>query len=280
MRQHERCLNLRSLTITSLNTSDATIWEDSHFNLLLGSIRSLESLTIGFEEEALLGYETSTMMRYCVDGGMLSVASEIVVNYIVSEMQRHADNVSDLLTPESLRLTSFDFGIWLEPSVAFFLDLSCLTTLALESCTGVIEALHLLATRRDHYRFRPSRLRSLTIRAELSSLELMAALDGFICSLSELTDLCLLLESVDGANLSFSPERILNATGRTLKTLIIEGRFGSRRLSNVCTSWPTSFESLYPICNSCPNLVELGMALDWKFLSSSLGAEVQVWLNS
>ena len=274
--QHETCLNLRSLTINSLNSYDVKGFQDRDIDLLLGGIGSLESLTIGFEEEVLQAYKTSTMMRFCGDGGALPMASEIVINCIVGEKQRHAQNVSDLLTPESLRLTSFDFDVLLEPSVASFLDFSRLTNLALESCTGVIEALHLLATRQDHYRFRPSQLRSLTIRTELTSVELIAALEGFICSLSELTDLCLLFESPHGGNLSFFPERILNATGKTLKTLIIEGRVGPRHLSSVCNLWPASFESLYPICDSCPNLVELGVALDWNFLSSCLGAEVQV----
>ena len=233
-----------------------------HFNLLLGSVGSLESLTIGFEEEALHAYENCTVVHFFDDVGVLSVASEAVVNNIIGEVQWHAHNVSHLLTPESLRLTSFDFNILLEPSVDSFLDLSSLTTLTLVSRTGVIEALHFLTTRRDHYRFKPSQLRSLTIRAELSSLWLIATFEGFICSLIELTDLCILFESPYGGNLFSFAKRILSATGK-LKTLIIEGGFGPRNHSSRCTSWPTSSELLFTICDSCPNLVELGMALDW-----------------
>ena len=267
------CVNLRRLTINSLNASDLPLLQECNLDSLIVNRGSLDSLTIGFEEEALLRYGTYFMWTFMNDGGELSAASRCILEYIARAMQRRAHEVTKMLSPESLRLTSFDAKLFLEPAVSSFLNLSRLTTLALESCAGDIEALDLLSTRPDQYQFRPSQLRSLTFRAEFSSLEMVAALEGFICSLSELTDLCVLFEHIEGDNPSFSPKRILEAIGKTLKTLVIDARYGPRNYSDECTSstsWDDTFlKSLRAICGSCSNLIELGLALDWKFLSSS-----------
>ena len=72
--------------------------------------------------------------KYFTNGSWISTT--------VGELQWHAHNVSDMLTPESLCLISFDFNFSLVPSVASFLDLISMTTLTLNSCIGMPGPLH------------------------------------------------------------------------------------------------------------------------------------------
>ena len=142
------------------------------------------------------------------------------------------------------------------------IDLSKLTTLVLESCSRLDTSLPLLTARA----VKGYSLRSLTVRTELVDDELPQKLEAFICALTDLTDLCLLFE---GDSPGVSTEQILKVHGKTLKTVFIDSRYAPGSPSEADFSESLPWDYLDSIHRYCPNIVELGVSLDWDSIVTS-----------
>lgn len=222
---------------------------------------NLEVLTFGFEEETLQAYECETVGSYSTPGDQLSTQSAAIAKRIMRLLKgkQEKDKKPVKSSIRVLRLSSFDLdAILIHPRP--FIDFTKLTSLLLESCAGLESGLARLKSIASL-----PELCSLTIRTELSCDQLLSSLESFICSLSGLTDLCLLLE---GGLEEVKLEELLEVHGKTLRTLVIETRIGPRRSTARTTSTQPKRHATHSyiseISSHCPNLVELGVTIDWK----------------
>ena len=269
---------LRTLAVQALEGVAITHRRIGPLKLLVESRDTLESLTIGFEKEALQAYEEGPSGMAAYIGSGLVLTSLAAIEYLADELEikRKAGKSSKLRTLVTLRLCSFDLGgLLLKGPMGSFLDLSKLKMLVIESCVGLVEAFEALTASPNRYQFRPSQLRSLTVRTEYT--EDLDIIESFVCSLSGLTDLCLLVEENfhEWELETFSVENIAQSHGETLKTLVLESRVDSRVSSNYGTS-AASYDNLCDICHCCPNLVELGITLEWESIVSDGHKQSQV----
>ena len=159
------------------------------------------------------------------------------------------------------------------------IDFAVLSSLSLESCDGLEEALSVLTTRNTSLQspeWVPN-LKIFHIRHEYSTTLLGAHLVVFLCSFTGLEHLFVLLEGPMDYPPTETMTNILNAHGQTLRALI----WDTRRLRRCSLAFDgylhagESYNSLYAsesdnsprilaiVSQRCPNLVELGWTLDW-----------------
>lgn len=138
-----------------------------------------------------------------------------------------------------------------------------MTTLILESCKDLPE----LFTKQASLSEVDSpdcmkKLRSLSIRYENSSNAFQAQLQSFLCQMHPLENLYILLEGEAEAQ-DLRP--ILAVHGKTLRCLVWEEREG-RRVSIAKSRMTNSagISHLQVISHLCPNLEELGVAINWE----------------
>lgn len=242
------------------------------YRMLMNSMKTLRELTIGFEREIIQAYEANLIEDFSDSGGILWFASHIASDNLATEWkeQRRASTAFATLSIDSLRLTGFDLHLLLTPSTGAFIDFSKLTCLSLESCAGLADGLKHLMTG-TKLSSRPCRLRSLTVRTELGRDRQWSILESFVSSLSDLISLSILVEGV--ATLT-DLETMLKTIGRSLRTLVIEERMGPRRtIAESMFILDSPISQLNHIADFCPNLIELGVTLDWSAVDNNLDVE-------
>ena len=149
------------------------------------------------------------------------------------------------------------------------LGISSLTHLTLESCCDLSTALPRLAT------FKLPRLLTLHIRHERMSGRARGSLERFLCSLSPLRSLFLLLE---GSFCRIKLDHILQLHGTALNSLIVDFRGRSRVSTRVShTLWKSHY--LKPIVIHCPHLIELGLPFGWNVAAPGSNDRLRVWHN-
>lgn len=268
---------LESLAINFSSVGDENGVPGRLFNQVISrNNRTLKSLAIGFEQEALRAYEKQKIQAHSGANGLLHRKSAIFIEKMAEAMktQQLRGKAVGVLTVETLRLSSFDLYAMLRHPSKPFVDFTRLTTLHLESCSGLENGLDYFTSDRGR-QDSPSNLQSLVIRTELGSARLWSLLESFINSLSDLVNLSLLFE---GNPIEVAAETILAKNGRKLKTLVLERRTSPRTSMQRSTSLMSeSVASLGDIADFCPNLVELGLNFDWMVVSKSDSQEV--WIN-
>ena len=141
-------------------------------------------------------------------------------------------------------------------------DVSQLRSLRLESSHGVAESLSSLVLS-----CWTSRLKSFSIRHERSSAKFQKTLTTFLHSFAGLENLAILLEGPRG---KLSLSQIIGAHGQTLQTLVFEERDASpciqsdRKGNHILDTSHRSDLDLHELSETCPNLMELGLALPWE----------------
>ncbi|KAL8670575.1 MAG: hypothetical protein Q9168_004888 [Polycauliona sp. 1 TL-2023] len=165
-----------------------------------------------------------------------------------------------------LHLIGLDANKILRPT-SFILPVECLDVLILESCPGLAAALDMLATEmtQSGVPLRAAlRLRSLSVRDESSSQPFRTRLIGFLGAFQGLTHLSVLLENSDRSG----PDDLvpmLAAHGPSLRSLVWDERSGKRSsFIPPETLKEPSHIRLQIIAAHCPNLVELGVSMEWK----------------
>lgn len=268
---------LESLAINFSSVGDPKRAPGTLFNQVISrNNRTLKSLAIGFEQETLRAYEKQEIQAHSGTNGLLHRTSAVFVEKMADAMktQQRRGKAVDVLTVETLRLSSFDLYAMLRHPLKPFVDFTRLTTLHLESCSGLEDGFDYFTSDRGR-QDSPSSLQSLVIRTELGSARLWSLLESFINSLSDLVNLSLLFE---GNPIEVAAETILAKNGKKLKTLLLERRTCPRTSMQGSTSLMSKpIASLGDIADFCPNLVELGLNLDWMVVSKSDSQEV--WMN-
>ena len=235
--------------------------------MISSNISTLKTLTIGFEQHAIREYEaTHSLDVYSLPGGLMSKNSKATINDLMSYLKLKRTQSSRRIPSsiEKLRLIGFDLDPTLLDAMGSFIDFGNLVSLRLESCASLHNGLARLENTTSL-----SSLRSLTVRTELGLEVMWPSLESFICSLIGLTDLCLLIEGdFDALEL----EDILIHHGETLRSLVVDTRTGPRLNAAESTSAPQQIDGadtyITQISRHCPELIELGITLNWQAVTS------------
>ncbi|KAL8832492.1 MAG: hypothetical protein Q9170_004863 [Blastenia crenularia] len=153
----------------------------------------------------------------------------------------------------------------------FFLDLNSLTSLNLQSCSGLEGALTTLAAVKDQKgRFSGLQLRSFSIRHESRNVQIKTQILDFLVSFEGLTHLSVLLE-ISEPNRPPDLVSVLAKHGKSLTSLVWDERPGKRESFAISTQEYTlpGLGTLSTIAALCPDLVQLGISIDWRELNSA-----------
>ena len=175
-----------------------------------------------------------------------------------------ADISVPVLKLESLKIIGLDLRLFVNGSFRPLTDFGTLTSLILESCCGLFEALPMLTVVSGGRTVsRLPNLQSLTIRNEDDHHpDFTRTLDYFLRSLSPLRTLHLLLSGYYDMR---SSKELLKVHGATLRSLVWDERLGRRydladdRLIDLRDAGRLTI-----IVKHCPNLVELGISVRWS----------------
>lgn len=260
---------LVSCAISSFHCSSLNFFHNLHtdfwaYDVLAKSRKSLKELTLGFEQAALVANSDGSMWDYTAQHGQQAKRSKEFVKYMILRSEEISNDKAATLHLESLRLCGFDSFAIAGHQPRSFIDFESLATLSLESCAGLEETFTAWsgATHSFPQACIAPNLLSLTVRSETPGPGLQSQLELFICSLRGLVKLYILLEGDDDYALSLS--NILDAHGRTLRYFLWDLRKDSdpstRAMLPDYISYTSKFEL---VLESCPDLRELGLALNW-----------------
>ena len=167
------------------------------------------------------------------------------------------------LSLETLGLYGLNFKNVVGGALGLQIDFDSMTTLRLESCSGLHEAFAVLMGNDDSQNATLSglKLKSFFVRHEDGGQAFAQQLTAFLTSFTGLQHMGLLLE---GQRRAMSKAPILEMHGKTLQTLVWDERKRSREATSQNTS---SFflkdNDLRIISLKCPNLTALGLSIRW-----------------
>lgn len=234
----------------------------------------LQQLTLGFEDQAVHAYNKNAIRDYLASNSHASEVSSDFVEGLGKKIgqRTYPCDSKFVLNLDELCLRGFDIHAMTDyqlsdglPGSLSLIDLECLTTLTLESCPGLMDTLRawMQAFIGPAQRLVTPNIRSLTVREEAATAFLQGRLERYICTLTGLTKLYVLLES--DRDYVINLENILIIHGQTLEHLI----WDLRRRPNHSTGRGISELShknvhLHSIASRFPSLRELGIALHWQ----------------
>ncbi|KAF6231751.1 hypothetical protein HO173_010053 [Letharia columbiana] len=180
-----------------------------------------------------------------------------------SKLDEQSSLRTSILTLQSLHLVGIDCGITPKIGAPTMLDIQKLTSLCLESCFNLRQGFPTLSPQRipDAPPLLPQ-LRSFRLRQECSDASFQDGLKAFLLASKGLVHLAVLLE---GSGPFLPPDCFVGNHGSTLRTLVWDQRQGARTKLDESTNTATAFmmsSSLDKIVENCPNLRELGLAVD------------------
>ncbi|KAL8707116.1 MAG: hypothetical protein Q9225_007822 [Loekoesia sp. 1 TL-2023] len=231
---------------------------------------SLEHLCLGAEASAYKFYATSDQHIHRN------------IDNILDEMLEHLDEITEAHSETEgtdthlLALTMLEFkGINVSKLIkpGFHLqNWRYLKSLTLESCYGLEQVFSFLVDEKNEQGLSlrsDLRLHSFHLRHESCSQQFKVQLLDFLSSISGLVDLSILLETNDQQQ---GFQKVLETHGRSLKTLVWDERTRMRDdyISQEGYKLP-SYQQLDSIAKYCPNLVELGVLLEWRALVGPSG---------
>ncbi|KAI4126714.1 MAG: hypothetical protein LQ338_003617 [Usnochroma carphineum] len=166
---------------------------------------------------------------------------------------------------DSFILTGLNLGLIIMPK-SRYIDLSSLTSLTLESCSGLEDAFNALSNEKNQQGL-PWRselgLKSFYLRQESVTQRFRTQLLDFLSSIQALTSLSILLETNDRPG---SFQEVLTTHGKSLRSLVWEERIDRREDFIPLPPVPllSSLAQLDQIAEHCPDLIELGFPIDWR----------------
>lgn len=236
------------------------------------SYKSLTHLKIGYETtvaRSYLGWRDPLAMSAANDFTW-SVHDEIfrylpACSQEFSNLDKDSDLPRSILHLKSLHLVGLDcdFTTGMSTKLATMLDTDKLTSLCLESCFDLEQSFRRVSplTNTDVPPPLPQ-LRSFRLRQEGCDAVFQDSLKAFLLALKGLVHLAVLLE---GFGPFLPPDCIIGNHGLTLRTLVWDQRRGPRQKLEESTSTATQVQiarSLDKIVEECPNLEELGLAVN------------------
>lgn len=258
-------------------TSLAALETENHSwaaDLLVRHHKSLRHLQLGIERSIV---EIYTRDESPWDLGSQSVSQAIHKRIEHAFSACSGPNEANCFALDTLSLAGLDLGGVFNEKSRYLPGLSELTALVLESCSGVSQTFqHLLGP--QALRVQPTRLklRSFTLRAECDRNQInnfKADLEAFLCSFQGLERLEILLE---GSLVAQDISAILKAHGKTLKILIWDERAIRRTGTKHDISIRPRKLLLRTVSAACPNLISLGLALNWKSWTASTQYQFKV----
>jgi len=235
------------------------------FKMIANSCKTLKHLYLGVESQMAKQYATN-MRVDPKDHRLPRSFADATREDLSSEDQR---SVPSLLL-DTLHLCGLELSKTLRGAIGLELDFQTLTTLSLQSCPDLPNALPLLVSDRHSANvYKLPRLTTLFIRCErkLDRTIFTNILERFLTSLPGLTRLEVLVDRTRDRQ-TLGP--ILDIHGETLNCLLWEERSGPRKTADNDTSTVSGqLTNLRIIARKCPRLTALALPLDWKALSGS-----------
>ena len=239
-------------TLHSCSTNSSPSETEWATGTILKNARTLRYLTLGRE---------SRVINIHSNGERLSSFAERYYEDLVTDSHKETETLS--LT--SLRMIGLAIHQSLDVRPLSMLRIEVLQYLILESCVGTSDLL-LSLSRTEKLRLRRFRLREEHVPSSFAS-----CVEDFLSSFSGLEHLSILLDELESPTFMPDVTCFCCAHGATLKTLVWEGRTERRTTLKRSTSVPRASHwrevseicGLIMVCNSCPNLEELGWPIDW-----------------
>lgn len=227
-----------------------------------------------------LGAESTVSELYNRRNGEVpvNISNDFSVEVLVNELKRQFLDYAEvdlaeapLLKLDTLELKGLEVSRIIRTDI-LFQDWRCLTTLAIASCNGLEQAFNVLLYREKNQSALEN-LCSFYIRHENSSRQFRTLLLKFLGSIPGLLNLSVLLETV------IEPQglgSVLAKHGNTLKTLVWEERTQRRDtfIHPLGYKLPWAYQ-LMSISQTCPNLIELGVFVDWNDITGGADSVFQ-----
>ena len=245
-------------SVSFINNWIRHVIEDSHI--------SLRKLTIGYEDLARVAYAKGNISEHISASGMQTECTRYLAPPLSLVCRPVNDNGTQRpLKLNSVRLLGVDLFVICNFDPGPIFDFDSLKSLTLESCSNIEPVLSALPGERSLKGMQ--KLRSLTIRSEFRSETLQGHLQAFLCSLTRLNTLVLMLDGV--GNFTIDLETVLAVHGNTLQKLVWDARTGCRNNPSRSVSLVPPLDTLLDLISChCPNLVELGGIFDWHTIST------------
>lgn len=158
---------------------------------------------------------------------------------------------------DSLRLRGLDSSVMMSGEQHRLINFASLKHLVLESCSAICNSLQKLTS------LSLQGLQTFHIRQEDYQNGFLEALENFLCILPPLTALSILLHGSFPDVLEI--EQIMEVHAPSLRTCIMDFRYDDR-IATVDSREGWRQQYSVDIIELCPNLVELGISVDWETL--------------
>ena len=234
---------------------------------LIKNWKTLRNLRLGLGSESLDGIFNADSPKLKSAQGLTSLF--FTLRNIRHEAARNSELApgQPLLSLNSLHIYEFDFtdnSIFDLQSNLDLIDLSCLNSLYLDQCEGVVEIFGRNGVNAaDFFGWTPN-LKSFSLKAKSWSDSEHRGLEAFFLSFSGLEHIAVLIQAKGSA---YWPGNFVTNHCQTLRSLVWEHNFAPRTRNGYVSSRLKSqskrrdFSFLAHVCEVCPNLRELGIAL-------------------
>ena len=247
---------LQHVVITDLNIGQRCEWPSK---LIVQNCDTIRHLHLGVTSTVVQNYAIhSRPGEYELPASFGEMAKE--------ELAAFEQDMMRLLSPETLGLYGLNFVNVVEGALGLQIDFGSMTSLRLESCSGLNEAFRILMGHdaSQNATLSALQLNSFLVRQEGVDQAFAQHLTAFLTSFTGLNHLGLLLE---GHTHSMRKAPILEKHGKTLRTLIWDERRRPRKDTSEVTSLSTrDNNNLNLIAYKCPNLKALGLSVGWESL--------------
>ena len=264
-------IGLQSLSFRSLEgTRSDWLW------YILSPQSALKHLTLGAEIDAVQGlYEPGSGLDENYD----SMLDDVMIDHVDKDKDNDNDDYDDdddgrdcfMLTLDSFGLIGLSVNKLIR-GPSSLLDFSELTSLSLEDCRGVEDCFSVVQNANSKQGVKTQsllRLRSFHLRHNSlnQNTNIRAPLLAFLTSIPGLINLSILLQANErrrdfrGRNFG----NVLLTHGKFLRTLVWEERIRCREtyVERSNATFPSQ-DGLLEIAQSCNNLVELSIPIDWS----------------
>lgn len=245
---------LQHLAITDLNIEQRCEWPSK---LIVQTRDTLRHLHLGVISRVARGYADNLVPRVSQHGLPATFAEMAKDALFASEGE-----MVPILSLETLGLYGLNFENAVRGALGLEIEFHCMSSLRLESCSGLSEAFAVLLGNDASQNGTLSglKLTSFFVRYEARSQAFAQHLAACLTSFTGLKHLGLLLE---GQGQAMSKAPILEMHGKTLQTLVWEERRGSRKDTRTGTTFFSKENNLKLVSRKCPNLTALGLPLGW-----------------
>ena len=263
-----RDINATNLSQLRLPCLDLGPCQDWPLRAITDNLVSLNHLALGFETMIAKAYANDEPQSDSVISDRTCELGDNMNNHFLSERPLpHAP-----LALNHLELIGLNLYRIINGSIGILFNVCPLKTLVIHSCSGISDAFTLLKVQDPILRHAAGlfgsfqNLKNLEFRYEISTPDHKSILETFVVSLPPLVSLQVLL---DGCTQAHDLEPILKIHGKSLRTLVWDERSG-RRLgtwedtSIILEAGYNEEKNLETIARQCPNLVSLGLSLNWR----------------